>query len=179
MATRVFQFAAYLAMACIPLTLAQGVNAFPSEPDFFCYARKSYDQIINLNSFCKQTPPLGSKDSPKSPATPAKTEPKKSSANTKGLVEIRTEAARKMEFSELNYDTGILVGFVRNKTGKPISRATINYATYVRESDTKWTLISSGSTRTEASQLQAGERSSFSAVPLRKGDKVVITKVEF
>ncbi|MGC8715071.1 MAG: hypothetical protein ACP5RH_22030, partial [Leptodesmis sp.] len=69
--------------------------------------------------------------------------------------------------------------YITNRTGKAIGRATINYATYLRESDTKWTLIYSGSTRTEARQLQAGEKSSFSAIPLRKGDKVVITKVEF
>ncbi|GAB4345886.1 MAG: hypothetical protein OHK0047_39380 [Leptolyngbyaceae cyanobacterium] len=177
MAARAFQFTASLAVACIPLTLAQGVKAFPGEPDFFCYARKPYDQVINLNSLCKQTPPLAAKNTPKPAATPASPEAKK--VNTKGIVEVRTEATRGMEFSELNYDDGILVGFVRNRTGKAIGRATINYATYLRESDTKWTLIYSGSTRTEARQLQAGEKSSFSAIPLRKGDKVVITKVEF
>ncbi|MGQ9872278.1 hypothetical protein, partial [Leptodesmis sp.] len=124
----------------------------------------------------KQTPPLSRQNTPK-PATPASLGMKK--VNTKGIVEVRTKATRGIEFSELNYDAGILVGSVRNRTGKAIGRVTINYTTYLRESDTKWKLIYSGSTTTEASQLQAGEKSSFTAIPLRKGDKAVITKVEF
>jgi hypothetical protein len=157
--------------------------------------------VINLNSLCKQTPPLAAKNTPKPAATPASPEAKKvntkeiakvntkeiakintkgiAKVNTKGIVEVRTEATRGMEFSELNYDDGILVGFVRNKTGKAIGRPTINYTIHRRESDTKWTLIDVGSTRTEAGQLQAGEKSSFRAISLKKGDKVVIRKVEF
>lgn len=177
MAARAFQFAACFAIAGIPLTLSPGVNAFPGEPDFFCYARNPDSQVVNLNSLCRQTPPLAAKDTPKPTNTPAKSDAKK--ANTKGIVEVKSGAAPRMEFSELNYTDNVLVGFIRNRTGKPIGRATINYTTYVRESDTKWRLAYSGSAITEARRLQAGERSSFSAIPLKKGDKVVITKVEF
>ncbi len=163
MAARAFQLTASLAIVGIPLSLIQGVNAFPGEPDFFCYARNPYNQVVNLNSLCRQTPPLTAKNPSKPATTPTKPDAKKA-ASTKGAVEVRTEAARGMEFSELNYDDNILVGFIRNRTGKQIGRATINYATYTRESDTKWTLIYSGSARTEARQLQAGEKSSWEHV---------------
>lgn len=176
MTARAFRVAAFLAIAGIPLTLSQAVEAFPGEPDFFCYAR-TYNQVVNLNSLCRQTPSLAAQNPSKPSATPAKPDAKTTS--TKGAVEVKAGAAPRMEFSELNYDDNILVGFIRNRTGKPIGRATINYATYIRESDTKWTLVYSGSARTEARQIQPGERTSFSAAPLRKGNKVVITKVEF
>lgn len=157
------------------LTLSSAAIALPRQSDYFCFKQQITGRVQNLTAICQSSQPRTNATDQKA-GTPT---PGSKPNEGKKLVAVESGAKRVLEFSELNYEDGVLVGYARNKTGKPIGRVSINYGVYERESETKWKLVDSGSTRTEANSLKSGEKTTFKATPRIKGDKIVIMKAEF
>ena len=154
------------------LALANAAGALPMQLDYFCYQQKVTGQVRDLTKACQSTPIQ--KNAPESP-----TSPNKKPNGGKKLVAVESGARRILEFSDLNYEGNVLVGFARNKTGKPIRAVSISYVVLKRESETRWKPVYSDSTRTQANSLKAGEKTTFTATSPIDGDKIVITKAEF
>ncbi len=170
-------------IAAATLAFSSVAGAVPMQLDYFCYQQKMTGQVRDLTEACQSSQPsTNGVDQPgtiQKNAPPSATSPDAKPNDGKKLVAVESGAKRILEFSDLNYEDGILVGFARNKTGKPIGAVSINYVVLQRESETKWKPVYSGSTRTEANSLKAGEKTTFTATPRIKGDKIVIMKAEF
>ncbi|MEX0267863.1 hypothetical protein AB3R30_01855 [Leptolyngbyaceae cyanobacterium UHCC 1019] len=162
------------------LNLPNAVGARPMQANYFCYQQKMTGQIRDLTEVCQSQ---STTDPPTQPATPSKNNtpqsPNSKPTEEKKIVSVDSAAKRVLEFSDLNYEGGVLVGFARNRTRKPIGEVSINYVVLERESATKWKPVYSGSTRTQANSLKAGEKTTFTATPRINGDKIVIMKAEF
>jgi hypothetical protein len=165
---------ALLPMAIAPVVFSEAVSAVPKNPHFFCFAKGSYDEVINLNHLCQQTPALPPKDVAK--PTPPRINP--SPQSPKKLIEIKTDARAKVDFLELNYEKGLLIGSVRNKSKIRMDRVWITYKVYERQGHANWKLVDTGSTRTADNSIAPGKTSPFKALTLVNGDKVVITNVQ-
>lgn len=161
------------------LVLSNAAGAIPIQADYFCYQQKMTGQVRDLTPVCQssQRSPATQTETPSQGDTPQSPTANKPNGQKK-LVTVDSAAKRILEFSDLNYEDGVLVGFARNKTGKPIGEVSINYVVLRRVSETKWQPIDSGSTRTEANSLKAGEKTTFRANTRIKGDKIVIMKTE-
>jgi hypothetical protein len=165
--------AGLISAASIALPIATGAQ--PMQANYFCYQQKMTGQIKDLTEVCRSQPETSAKtNTPQSP-----TSPNNKPTEEKKIVSVDSAAKRTVEFSDLNYENGVLVGFARNKTRKPIGEVSINYVVLERESPTKWKPVYSGSTRTQANSLKAGEKTTFTATPRINGDKIVIMKAEF
>lgn len=150
-------------IAAASLALANAAGALPMQLDYFCYQQKATGQVSDLTKACQSSQPSTKaaaqpgtpiqKNAPESPTSPGS-----KSNGGKKLVAVESGAKRILEFSDLNYEDGVLVGFARNKTGKQIGEVSINYVVLERESETKWKLVDSGSTKTQANSLKAGEK---------------------
>ena len=166
------------------LALANAAGALPMQLDYFCYQQKVTGQVRDLTKACQSSQP--STKAAAQPATPIQknapespTSPNEKPNGGKKLVAVESGARRILEFSDLNYEGNVLVGFARNKTGKPIKAVSISYVVLKRESETRWKPVYSDSTRTQANSLKAGEKTTFTATSPIDGDKIVITKAEF
>lgn len=155
-------------------------KTLPGNPDYFCYVR-SGTQVINLNSMCQQNPALSVKVKNVPAATASVASGKSSEVDAKSEavpIEVKPEASRKVAFSELNYEGGVLLGSVRNKSGKPMGRANINFKVYAKKDASNWKLIGTGRALTIDEDLKPGKTTSFEASTRLNGDKVVITSVD-
>lgn len=167
------------------LTLSSAAIALPRQSDYFCFKQQVTGRVQDLTVICQSSQPRADATEQKAGtptqknAPPTEGSPGSNPNGGKKLVAVETGAKRVLEFSELNYEDGVLVGYARNKTGKPIGEVSINYVVLERESETKWKPIYSGSTRTQANSLKAGEKTTFTAIPRLNGDKIVIMKAEF
>ena len=164
------------------LALPSAAGSRPMQANYFCYQQKMTGQIRDLTAVCQSQ---SSTNTPTQPGTSIKNNaPQSPTSSTnkpteeKKIVSVESAAKRTLEFSDLNYEDGVLVGFARNKTRKPIGEVSINYVVLKRESATKWKPVYSGSTQTQANSLKAGEKTTFTATPRVNGDKIVIMKAE-
>lgn len=171
-----------LVVSMTSLSLSSAAIALPATPDYFCFQQQVTGRVQDLTVICQPSQAETTDQRAGTPsqknATPTEGSPGKPGGGKK-LVAVEGRAKRVLEFSDLNYEGGVFVGFAKNKTGKPIGRVSINYVVLKRESPTKWKPIYSGSTRTQANSLSAGEKTTFTATPDLNGDKIVITKAEF
>lgn len=167
------------------LALTNAVGAIPMQANYFCYQQKMTGQVRDLTEVCQSSQPSTNATTQSRTAPAQKTaSPSADSLSSKPTegkkpVAVESSARRVLEFSDLNYEDGVLVGFARNKTGKPIGEVSINYVVLKRESDTKWKPVYSGSTKTQANSLKSREKTTFTAIPGVNGDKIVIMKAEF
>ena len=157
------------------LTLSSAAIALPRQSDYFCFKQQVTGRVQDLTVICQSSQPATNATDQKA-GTPT---PGSKPNGGKKLVAVESGAKRVLEFSELNYEDGVLVGYAKNKTGKPIGDVSINYKVLRRESETNWKLVDSGSTKTQANSLKAGEKTTFKAITRVNGDKIVITKAEF
>lgn len=165
-------------VSVVSLALPIAVGARPMQANYFCYQQQMTGQIKDLTEVC-QSQRTDTTQSTTSSKNNTPQSPNGKPTEEKKLVSVDTAAKRVLEFSDLNYEGGVLVGFARNKTRKPIGEVSINYVVLERESPTKWKPVYSGSTRTQANSLKAGEKTTFTATPRINGDKIVIMKAEF
>ncbi|WP_171575212.1 hypothetical protein [Leptolyngbya sp. Cla-17] len=168
------------------LALSNAVGAIPMQLDYFCYQQQMTGRVKDLTGVCQSSQRTNSASATTQMGTPIQKNASSSAMPSSGkpnggkkLVSVESGAKRVLEFSDLNYEDGVLVGFARNKTGKQIGEVSINYVVLERESETKWKPVYSGSARTQANSLKAGEKTTFTAIPRTNGDKIVIMKAEF
>lgn len=171
-----------LSSLVLPGAYISAAEALPREPDYFCYEWTAVEGLTNLNSMCAQTPAVTTQK-PSTPTSAAALSPNATvrpasadAAETKP-VEVKPEARRVFDFSELSYEQGRLLGSVKNKTGKPIGRAFVVYKVYKRKDASNWQLIDTGRARVLDEGLKAGQSSAFEASIVAPGDKVIITSV--
>jgi len=173
MAGRPFHWAIAVSSLAVSFSATEIVSALPSEPNYFCYERTVYGQVINLNSYCKQTPGVSSKNNSGNATRTTRTrnvEP----ADTIP-IEVKSDVKQKLDFSELNFDNGILLGSIRNKSGKAMGISYINFKAYQRKDASNWKLIDTGRARVLDEELKPGKTTSFEGSVRVKADKIVIT----
>lgn len=179
MAAKPFHWAIAVSSLAISFGASESVNALPGEPDYFCYERTNYGQVVNLNSYCKQNPSVSKTGGNGVRSTSMNAAGKASAAAPEEIpIEIKAEAKQKLDFSELNYDNGILLGSIRNKSGKPMGVSFVNFKAYQRKDASNWKLIDTGRARVLDGELKPGKTSSFEGSVRLKADKIVITSAD-
>ena len=177
-----------VALASGTLLSAQAGKSIPQTTTYFCYERIPSGQVRDLTDICQKapapspnsgtTPSAKTSTSPTTPASPGKSAP--NSEASADRVRIADQARkRKIEFSEYSYDGNMLVGTIKNKTGKPIGGIRVIYDIEVREGEGKWRMVDNDYVLTNNRQLDKNAKTSFSEASARRGDRVTITDVEF
>jgi hypothetical protein len=73
----------------------------------------------------------------------------------------------------------MLVGTIKNRTGKPISDISVIYEVEIREGEGKWRSVDNGRVSANNRQVAKGSKTNFSTSSMRSGDRIKITDVEF
>lgn len=179
MAVKPFRWAIAVSSLAIAIGASEIVNALPGEPDYFCYERTNYGQVVNLNSYCKQNPGVSKASASRVKSNSMNAAGKVGTETSEEIpIEIKSEAKQKLDFSELNYDNGILLGSIKNKSGKPMGVSFINFKAYQRKDASNWKLIDTGRARVLDGALKPGKTSSFEGSVRLKADKIVITSAD-
>lgn len=176
---------ALLTLVCGSLIASEAGRSAPPESDYFCYRQSVTGEVQNLAAMCKkvevQKATSANTESPRSrpPAEPAR-QPEAKSAASADRVRIADQARkRKLEFLDYSYDGKMLVGTVRNKTGKDVNDIMVVYQVEVREGEGKWRTVDNGAIATNNRRLTKNGKTNFSTDRMRSGDRITITDIEF
>jgi len=161
------------------LVYSDSVHSAPRQSDYFCYERTAAGELVNLTEMCqkiRQGTPLANSSTPSSRTNVSQVEAEASSDR----VRIESQARKKkVEFSDYSYDGRMLVGTIKNRTGKPIGNVSIVYEVEVREGEGRWRAVDNGRVRANNVQVAKGGKTNFSTSSMRSGDRIKITDVKF
>ena len=171
-------------MAILPLTgsiliCSDVVNSAPRRTDYFCYERTAVGRMVDLTEMCQRVQPRATSTTSTAPGsrTNAASEPSEGSADR---VRIESQARKKkVEFSNYSYDGRMLVGTLKNRTGKPISDISVIYEVEVREGEGRWRSVDNGRISANNREVEKGGKTNFSTSSMRSGDRIKIIDVEF
>ncbi len=204
MTSKTRHWAIALGAAVCPLVLVSVVQAFPREPDYFCYQVANPEGLVNLNPLCAQTPPLPPKPAPSpaasvapatvnppaisnstTPSTAKGKQPKpKSSTPNKPKPpqpslqshDIKPAARQMLDFSKVSYTGDVLTGSVKNKTNQELKDLSINYVLQFSKDKVNWKSSPGRRICLIDDDLPAGQTTEFKAY-VGDADKVVINSV--
>ncbi|MDX2243360.1 MAG: hypothetical protein NW224_21985 [Leptolyngbyaceae cyanobacterium bins.302] len=169
----------------VGLSLASGfvvssevANSVPRQADYFCYEQTAYGEVVNLTEICQKVQQKSA--STNTGAKNSNSSTKESNAASTDRVRIEGQARKKkLEFSDYSYDGKMLVGTIKNRTGKSISDISVVYEIEVREGEGKWRSVDNGKVLANNESVAKGGKTNFSTSGMRSGDRVTITDVEF
>jgi len=187
MTSKTRHWAIALGAAVCPLVLVSVVQAFPREPDYFCYQVANPEGLVNLNPLCAQTPPLPPKPAPsptasiapatvQQPAAVSSSPQAQAPKERKQFYTIKPEARKLLDFSGVSYTNDVLAGSAKNKTRRELKDLSINYVLQFSKDKVNWKSSPGRRICLIDDDLPAGQTTEFKAY-VGDADKVVINSV--
>lgn len=162
------------------IVASEVANSVPRQSDYFCYEQTNYGEVVNLTEMCQKVQQKTASTNTGSSASKLSTGQPESSEASADRVRIEGQARKKkLEFSDYSYDGKMLVGTIKNRTGKSISDISVVYEIEIREGEGKWRSVDNGKVLANNESVAKGGKTNFSTSSMRSGDRVTITDVEF